>query len=114
MSYMQEANAIAARLRGSSAPHTASRSGPHKRTTASPTALQVLAYLRRFFADNDQLPPLSAIAAEFGWASDQSAHEHIRALARFGFVEHNTVGRWRFARAPGAGVAAAVQEKHDA
>lgn len=93
---MQEANAIAARLRAGRRP---SYSGPHKRTTASPVALDVLAYLRRFFAENDQIPPLSAIAAEFGWASEQSAHGHMTTLMRFGYLERNAVGRWRFARA---------------
>lgn len=95
MSYMQEANAIAARLRGA---RMASYSGPRKRTTPSPRALAVLAFMRRFFAENDQLPPLSAIAAEFGWASDQSAMEHVAALARFGYLQRNAAGRWRFAR----------------
>lgn len=100
MGYMQEANEIAARLRGTSAPHRPSRSGCHARTDASPVALEVLAFLRRFFAENDQLPPLSAIAAEFGWKSEQSAHCHITTLLRFGHLERNAVGRWRFARGP--------------
>ena len=96
---MHEANAIAARLRGQRVP---SLSGPRKRTSASPVALEVLAYLRRFFAENDQIPPLSAISAEFGWASEQSAHCHMTTLLRFGHLERNAVGRWRFARAPRA------------
>ncbi|MGP1692074.1 MAG: hypothetical protein ACTS6O_06170, partial [Giesbergeria sp.] len=70
MNYMHEANAIAASLRGSSAPHRPSRSGRRARTSASPVALEVLAFLRRFFEENDQLPPLSAISKEFGFASD--------------------------------------------
>lgn len=115
MSYMQEANAIAARLRSSSAPHRPSRSGCHARTTASPVALDVLAFMRRFFAENDQLPPLSAISKAFGWASDQTGHGHVNTLLRFGHLERNAVGRWRFARAPlAANAAYHAKEQNDA
>lgn len=96
---MHEANAIAARLRGQ---RYASRSGPHKRTTVSPRALEVLAYARAFFAANDQLPPNSAVTQAFGWASDQSANAHLHQLARFGYLEKNAVGKWRFSRATAA------------
>lgn len=102
MNWAHEANAIAAQLRGNSAPRRPSRSGPHARTTAAPGALEVLAFARRFFAENDQIPPLSAISKEFGWASDVTAHHHMHALVRFGHLERNAVGRWRFARAASA------------
>lgn len=98
MSYMQEANAIAARLRPGRMP---SYSGPHKRTTASPRALEVLAYMRSFFAENDQLPPVAQIARAFGWVGDNAAHHHVVQLLAFGYLERNAVGRFRFARTKG-------------
>ena len=111
--YMHEANAIAARLRrggaggvgatvaGAAAGTSAGlrRAGRPRLRGASPMALRVLAFVRQFFADNDQLPPAVAVAAEFGWVSTQSAFDHLRALERFGYIERNAVGKWRFARA---------------
>lgn len=72
-------------------------------------ALRVLAFVRQFFADNDQLPPAVAVAAEFGWVSTQSAFDHLRALERFGYIERNAVGKWRFARVPAAPAASVVR-----
>lgn len=102
MSYMQEANAIAAQLRHGRMP---SYSGPRKRTTPSPRSLAVLAYMQAFYAENDQLPPMSAIAAAFGWGTDFAANAHVLTLARFGLVEKNAVGKWRFVRPGRAAVA---------
>ena len=96
MGYMHEANAIAARLR--SGERMPSRTGPRKAVAASVISLEVLAFMRQFFADNDQLPPMAVIARAFGWVSVQSAHEHLHKLARFGHIEKNAVGKWRFAR----------------
>ena len=92
MSYMTEANAIAAYLRG--------RAKPPGKKAAAPTArnLDVLAYCREFFSENDQLPPMKHISAHFGWASDQSALEHIDSLMRHGLLERNACGKLRFAR----------------
>lgn len=92
MSYMAEANAIAARLRG----------GPVRKArgpAAAPTAknLEVLAYMREFFLANDQLPPVSRIASYFGM-NVAGADWHIKALLRFGRLERNAVGKLRFAR----------------
>jgi SOS-response transcriptional repressor LexA len=97
---MQEANEIAARLRagGQRGVRYPSRSGARKGTSPSPRSLEVLEYLQRFFAENDQLPPIARIAAEFGWGSAQSAHEHMHKLARWGYIEPNAVGKWRFVR----------------
>ena len=108
--YMHEANAIAARLRGAATggagagtsvgPRAGLRRGGRPRLRgASPVALRVLAFARQFFADNDQLPPASAVAAAFGWGSTQSAFDHLSALERFGYLERNAVGKWRFTRA---------------
>ena len=92
MSYMREANAIAARLRGR--PVRQAR-GP----VSAPTAknLEVLAYMREFFLANDQLPPVSRIAKYFG-IKLAGADWHIQMLLRFGEVERNSVGKLRFAR----------------
>lgn len=58
----------------------------------------VYEYLRRFFAENDQLPPCHVIAEYFGWASANAAQNYLAALERKGFIERNAVGKYRFAR----------------
>lgn len=94
MNYIEEANAIAARLRPAPAPRVAA--GP------TPKALAVLAYCREFFAENDQLPPQAVISGHFGWASLNAAQVHIDALIRHKLLERNAVGKLRFARNGGA------------
>ena len=90
--YGAEANAIAARLRGGS---VRQMRGP----AAAPTAknLEVLAYMREFFEENDQLPPVARIASYFG-VNVAGADWHVQMLLRFGEVERNSVGKLRFAR----------------
>lgn len=92
MSYILEANAIAARLRGG-------RPVRAQRAALAPTAknLEVLAYMREFYLENDQLPPVSRIASHFGM-NGAGADWHIQMLLRFGEVERNSVGKLRFAR----------------
>jgi SOS-response transcriptional repressor LexA len=58
----------------------------------------VLDFIVQFFADNDQLPPMHAIATQFGWASVNAAQEVCAQLVRKGFIERNAVGKYRFAR----------------
>lgn len=89
---MLEANAIAAMLRGG-------RPVKVQRAALAPTAknLEVLAYMREFFEENDQLPPVSRIASYFGMKV-AGADWHIQMLLRFGEVERNSVGKLRFAR----------------
>lgn len=65
----------------------------------SARALQVLAFMREFFAENDQLPPAAVISGHFGWASASAADCHIATLLRHRLVERNAVGKLRFARA---------------
>lgn len=65
----------------------------------SERSLQVLAFMREFFADNDQLPPAEVIAKHFGWASANAACTHLSALRRHGLVETNACGKLRFVRA---------------
>lgn len=62
-------------------------------------SLQVLAFMREFLAENDQLPPACAIAKHFGWASANAAQEHINSLRGHGLVETNACGKLRFVRA---------------
>ncbi len=64
----------------------------------SERSLQVLAFMREFFAENDQLPPAEVIAKHFGWASVNSACTHLSALRRHGLVETNACGKLRFVR----------------
>lgn len=96
MSYMQEANAIAAQLRGGGV--LRQRPGAPKRSAASVRTLEVLAYMRAFYEANDQLPPVALISEAFGWVGPQSAHYHVLRLEHYGHIERNAVGKWRFAR----------------
>ena len=98
MTYMTEANAIAAQLQGKTPP--ARRGGSPVRTTPSKYQLKVLAYMREFFAENDQLPPVAAIARHFDFC-DSAADYHVKALIKFKRVERNAVGKLRFARSGG-------------
>lgn len=103
MSYMLEANEIAARLRGKTPP------APRKpRWPAMPAAgsqlsdltdkqEQMLAFMRGFLAEHDQLPPVSIVAKEFGM-NPNGAQWHLAEMARKGALEKNAAGRWRFAR----------------
>ena len=59
---------------------------------------EVLAFMREFFAENDQLPPASALRTRFGWSSENAAAAYLIALAKKGYIEHNAVGRYRFTR----------------
>jgi len=58
----------------------------------------VLHFMRCFLLENDQLPPMHAIAEHFGNSSPNSAQSHINALERKGFIERNAVGKYRFVR----------------
>lgn len=59
---------------------------------------QVLAFMRKFFEMNDQLPTNKAIAQAFGWASDSAADEHQQALEARGLLVRNELGNRMFAR----------------
>lgn len=107
MSYMTEANDIAAKLRRQPAPagkpgrRAANGSAANRcRLPAAPTSrqLEVLAFMREFFAQNDQLPPAATISAHFGWSNPSACGDHIKALKRHGLIERNAVGKLRFAR----------------
>lgn len=92
MSYMSEANAIAATLRGEIRPSPRSMRGP------SDKQLKVLQFMRDFHREQDQLPPVAFIARHFGWRSPQSALGHVDALIAKGLLQRNVCGKLRFAR----------------
>lgn len=58
--------------------------------------VEVLTFLVRFYEENDQIPPCRVIAEHFNFASDNAANDHLQALARRGWIEKNSVGRWKF------------------
>lgn len=55
-------------------------------------------FMKSFFLQNDQLPPMATIADHFGWASDNAAQEMIRCIEKAGWIERNAVNKWRFVR----------------
>lgn len=97
--YMTQANAIADALRRRGAERVRMPVHVPRGRAAAPSAinLQVLAFMRTFFADNDQLPPLAVIARHFGWAAG-TADWHIHALIHHGLLERNVLGKLKFAR----------------
>lgn len=101
----REANRIAAQLRGGNrgtkAPAPRWPSIPaaegKKLTALTPVQIEILAFMREYLAENDQLPPVSQVAAKFGW-NPNGAQWHLVELGRKGALEKNAAGRWRFAR----------------
>lgn len=77
------------------------RRGP-RRTEPSPVQLMVLAYMRKFFEEQDQLPPVTYVAKQFGWFRN-GAQFHIDVLVDYGLLELNACGRYRFPRPPVGG-----------
>lgn len=70
---------------------------PYTRTALTGSGLtriqqQVLDYVRIFVVMNDQLPPAATIANAFGWASANSAHEHLVKLEAAGHLGRNELG----------------------
>ena len=100
---MTEANAIAARLR--SRPKAAPQSpkwmsmppAGKRLTELTPPQRAILEFMREFFLENDQTPPVSIVAQRFGLTVN-GAHWHLAEMGRKGALEKNAAGRWRFAR----------------
>jgi SOS-response transcriptional repressor LexA len=82
-----------------------------KQRPLTPRQQEVLAFMREFFADNDQLPTLLAIARRFGWKSVNAAVVMTAILERKGFIEKNVLGKYRFSRPKVDGVAVASPEQ---
>ncbi|MCA0214747.1 MAG: hypothetical protein LCH79_16410 [Proteobacteria bacterium] len=68
---------------------------------------QVLDFMRSFLADNDQLPTHACIAKRFGWKSDNAALTFTKILEAKGYLERNTLGKYRLARPAPASPSAA-------
>lgn len=58
----------------------------------------VFAYMREFFEENDQLPPVHSVAFMFD-KYDNQIQEMLIGFEKRGMIERNAVGKWRFARA---------------
>jgi repressor LexA len=58
----------------------------------------ILAFMRQYFEQNDQLPPVDKLREHFNWKSSNAAAEHLQTLARKGVIEHNANGKYRFTR----------------
>ncbi|UIS65459.1 multiple zinc ribbon protein [Acidovorax phage AP1] len=96
MSYMEEANRIAAQIRGTGSARV--HKGRRAADAPSTRNLEVLDFCKEFFRENDQIPPGLSISRHFGWSSLNAAQIHIDALIRHGLLERNAVGKLRFAR----------------
>lgn len=101
----REANRIADQLRGGT---RAAKAAPTPRwptapatggklTALTPVQLEILAFMREYLAENDQLPPVSQVGAQFGMHAT-GAQWHLAELGRKGALEKNAAGRWRFPR----------------
>ena len=103
MGYMQDANAIAAQLRGRAKPAPAKNRWPSmpaagkQESALTPTQLEMLGFMRKYLAENDQLPPVTTVATKFDMYPG-GAQWHMAEMARKGAIEKNAAGRWRFAR----------------
>lgn len=60
---------------------------------------EVLDYMWHFYQENDQPPTHEAICAFFNFSSPNAAQDHIKALARRGWLEKNAIGKWKFTQA---------------
>lgn len=95
MSFMTEANAIANQLRGVHVPRKSG--GRRRRETLSAKQIEILAFMREYFAENDQLPSVSTTAQKFDM-NNAGADWHIKAPIRLNRLERNAAGKLRFAR----------------
>lgn len=66
--------------------------------TIPPRQLEVLTFMQAFFKDNDQPPPMSVIARQFGFRSPSAAQYHIDWLLHHGYLERNSLGNLKFSR----------------
>jgi SOS-response transcriptional repressor LexA len=60
--------------------------------------MELLSFMRFYFARNDQLPSAEAIRDHFGWSSPNAAHCAREVLERKGWIERNEAGKYRFSR----------------
>lgn len=58
---------------------------------------EYLSFMRDFFAENDQLPPVSVLAAGLG-VTHNAANDALTRLMRAGVIQKNSVGKWMLSR----------------
>jgi hypothetical protein len=59
---------------------------------------EALSFMITFYAENDQLPPIAALAIHLGiW--ENHAHQIAVALEKKGYITRNTVGKFKFTEA---------------
>lgn len=58
--------------------------------------LSVLRFLQRYHQTTGLYATIRVIGDEFGWSSPSTAHEHVRALEKQGFVERKQITRNTF------------------
>ena len=63
----------------------------------TPLQIEIFDYLKAFFEENDQLPPIRLISEFFGKYPNQ-IDQTMRSFARKGLIEKNAAGKYRFAR----------------
>lgn len=78
-------------------PYPFCKSVNHQDKTLTDRQSEVLEFCRSFFRENDQLPPMLTIAAEFQFCNN-AAQDHVKALVKKGYLEKNSVGKYRFSR----------------
>lgn len=59
---------------------------------------KVLAFLREFFLENDQIPTIKVINKRFGWRADHAGWLVLNQLAARRLIEKNACNKYRFAR----------------
>ena len=74
------------------------RRGRQPQTCPSPRNLEIFEFCKQFLSTEDEFPPMWAIAKHFGFRSATAAQTHIDVLAKYGLLERNSIGNWRFVR----------------
>lgn len=67
----------------------------HVMSSKKYTNAELLKYISKFFKDNDQFPPASTIAKNFGVANT-SVVERLLRLEITGVICRNAVGKYKF------------------
>jgi DNA-binding IclR family transcriptional regulator len=60
--------------------------------------LAVYVFMKDYFRENDELPPMGAIVRQFGLTANSTASGLQQQLVRKGYIEKNAAGRYRFVR----------------
>ena len=60
---------------------------------------EVVTFMVKFYRENDMLPGMNDICRAFNWSSPNAAQCHVREIERRGYVEINSVGKYKFTAA---------------